>query len=50
MTGKEFGVIDWGDEDDDRDAYVEEVKVAPLRVREESKVLGPLEEQEEYLR
>jgi hypothetical protein len=49
VTGKEFGVIDWGDEDEDEE-NVEEVKMAPLRVREESKVLSPLEEQEEYLR
>jgi hypothetical protein len=46
LTGKEFGVIDWGDDEDDD----EEVKMPPLRVREESKVLAPLEEQEEYLR
>jgi hypothetical protein len=49
VTGKEFGIIDWGDEEDDEE-NVEEVKMPPLRVREESKVLAPLEEQEEYLR
>ena len=38
------------DNEDDDEENAEEVKMPPLRVREESKVLAPLEEQEEYLR